>query len=130
MGLAVQPFGYQRFGWRLQAQQIETFGQVLYRPGKGLSLQGAVWERLSNGEWNMKYEVTGVGDNDDQVGASVALDGEQVVFGAPGDDQVVEDGGAAYVFDLTGSSLGTARPEVGALVGDVSLTEQVTVRVE
>lgn len=42
-------------------------------------------------------------DEGDLFGASVAIDGDTAVVGAPGDDQAIEDGGAAYVFVRGGS---------------------------
>jgi len=41
---------------------------------------------------------------DDQFGHSVAIDGNTVVVGTPGDDTGVTDGGAAYLFDASSGS--------------------------
>lgn len=51
----------------------------------------------------------------DRFGASVSITSNLVVVGAPGDDSVASDGGAAYVYDLAGNLLNTlAMPSTAA----------------
>lgn len=41
---------------------------------------------------------------DDQIGYAVAIDGDSILIGAPGDDEVAMDAGAAYTFQRSGTS--------------------------
>lgn len=41
---------------------------------------------------------------DDEIGYAVAIDGDLIVIGAPGDDEVAMDAGAAHTFKRSGSS--------------------------
>ncbi len=67
--------------------------------------QGAayVFER-ENGEWVQQTKLTADdGDQRDLFGRPVALDGDTILAGAPGDeDPNGEDAGSAYVFERTG----------------------------
>jgi PGF-pre-PGF domain-containing protein len=64
--------------------------------------QGAacVFSRQSDGAWNQVAKLTASERSDgDQFGQSVSIDGDVIVVGAVGDDDVADEAGAAYVFE-------------------------------
>ena len=61
-----------------------------------------IFERVAPGlnEWVEVVRLTGdPGSNFDLFGESVAIDGDTVVVGVPGNDAVAESGGAVFVYD-------------------------------
>ena len=65
-----------------------------------------VFERESPGIWNQFYRLTPSDGADlDGFGASVSIDGERAIIGAAGNDEPRTDGGAAYIFELTGEGI-------------------------
>ncbi|MEM9303782.1 MAG: FG-GAP repeat protein, partial [Pseudomonadota bacterium] len=71
----------------------------------GGAIQAALYER-TQGQWSLKQPLggNGAGGNDDAFGASVAIDGNTLVVGAPGDAEDEGQGsGAAYVFNFDGA---------------------------
>ncbi|MDX1569022.1 MAG: LamG-like jellyroll fold domain-containing protein [Xanthomonadales bacterium] len=79
---------------------------------KGLvALKAAIYERLNNGTWSMKATLAPVNGNaGDEFGAAVALDGNRIVVGAPGDSEGEPAGsGAAYAYDFANDTVSQAR---------------------
>ena len=63
-------------------------------------LQAALFQR-AQGQWTQKETFSSQGSStDDQFGASVSLSGGMVAIGAPGDDSMGTDSGAAYIFEV------------------------------
>lgn len=86
---------------------------------KGLSiLQAAVYERSTSGEWNVKTSWESEADADDGFGTSVALDGDTVAIGAPGDDTVDDDAGAVYLYGTDGELSTVVLPSDAEQAGD------------
>ena len=75
----------------------------------GLEDSGTVYVfTKANGVWSQAAELTASdAADDDNFGASVALDGDTAVIGAPGDDDGI-DSGSVYVFVKPGSDDGWA----------------------
>lgn len=67
----------------------------------GTPAMGAAYVfRLVNGSWTQDAKLSpGPLDSSDRFGFSVAVDGERVYVGAPGDDDRDLDAGAAYYFE-------------------------------
>lgn len=67
---------------------------------------GTVHVYFHNGsEWTHQATLAPKsGAADDQFGYALALDGDTILIGAPGDDEVAMDAGAAYLFKRAGSS--------------------------
>ena len=64
--------------------------------------QGAacVFSRQSDGAWSQVAKLTASErSHGDQFGQSVSIDGDVIVVGAVGDDDVADEAGAAYVFE-------------------------------
>ena len=74
--------------------------------GTGLTpLQAAIFEIASNGLWTMKAMLSPVnGSDDDEFGASVDLEGDLIVVGAPGDSEGI-DSGAAYAYEFANETI-------------------------
>lgn len=67
---------------------------------------GVVHVFFRNGtEWTHQATLTPAsGAADDQFGYALAIDGDTIIVGAPGDDEVAMDAGAVYLFKRSGSS--------------------------
>ncbi|MEM7306293.1 MAG: FG-GAP repeat protein [Planctomycetota bacterium] len=93
-----------------------------------------VYER-SGGTWNQTAKLSASdGAGDDFFGGSLDLDGDRILVGAHGADDLAEESGGAYVFDLVGGTWvetvkliaadGKANDDLAvevALAGDVAL---------
>ena len=80
-------------------------GTTLIVGAPGAEPYGAVYFfTQTDGGWSgQKFELSERGSNFDEFGRSVALDGQTIVVGAPGDDDLNVNAGAAYVFNFTDS---------------------------
>lgn len=69
------------------------------------AMQAAIFERAGQ-QWTLKTVLTPTGGSSgDGFGSSIALTGDTVMVGAPGDDQGGADAGAAYLYRFSGSSV-------------------------
>ena len=76
-----------------------------------------VFERDSRGSWRLTARLVASGSqSDDRFGYSVAISGDRIVVGAPGDDDPGDRAGAIYVFEHAGGSW--ARTKLYAADGD------------
>jgi len=72
---------------------------------RGNALQAALFELVGQ-DWILKTPITPISGNaDDQFGASVSLDGDLAIVGAPGDDDNGSNAGAVHVFEIGGSAI-------------------------
>ena len=90
------PTGVVRFG---AAAGVDGGRAVVGDPEAGGTGAVHLYDRGPDGDWGSPTTLApdglAVGD---RFGASVSLDGEVLVVGAPGDDERAEDAGAAHVF--------------------------------
>ncbi len=108
---APSPAVNDRFG---SAVAIAGGRLAVASPGAGDAGAVDVYE-LGAGTWPHEARLTGESAADgDDFGASLAFDGEDLVVGAPRDDDGGGDGGAAYVFTRDGG----AWREAGKLIAD------------
>ena len=77
-----------------------------------------VFVRSIGGTWSLEQELfASDADAGDAFGTSVALEGNRVVIGAPGDDTINAGAGSAYVFERAGTTwTETAKIEPGSPV--------------
>jgi uncharacterized repeat protein (TIGR01451 family) len=75
-------------------------------PGPGGPSQGAAYVFVNTGGyWTLQQKLVAAdGSAADQLGTSIALSGDTVVAGAPFEDDVLGDKGAAYVFVRSGAT--------------------------
>jgi hypothetical protein len=123
---------YTRGGgaWSLQTTITPPGGVTPYNFGSAVAIDGdtlvvgdpdadtvlgsatgfaAVYAR-SGSSWSLQATLTAPGGaNGDMFGSSVAVDGERAVVGAPLSAAYVAAGGAAYVFQRTGTSWGAGQ---------------------
>ncbi|MCA9291559.1 MAG: hypothetical protein KDA25_10550, partial [Phycisphaerales bacterium] len=57
------------------------------------------------GAWTFDILRPSDGDAGDRFGASVAVSGDQMIIGAPGDDDIAFDAGAAYLYQRVGGNV-------------------------
>jgi hypothetical protein len=78
---------------------------ALSHDGAGGTMIGAVsvWERASVG-WQQVALLTAADPHVNGFGASLALDGDVALLGAPSDDTMGNDVGSAYVFERSGDA--------------------------
>lgn len=80
---------------------------AMFHPVGGNTAQGAAYVfARSGGAWSQQQKLTAAdGAAGDNLGTSVAIDGNTVVAGAPGNDSgAAQSSGAAYVFARAGAS--------------------------
>ncbi len=81
--------------------------------------------------WTFEARLTSgaTGGVDDQFGTSVDLEGDRAIVGAPTDDALGSNSGAAYIFDRAGSTwtethkLGSQAPATNGLFGDAVMLD-------
>ena len=94
-----EPVSYQQFG-----SAVATYGDALVIGASGFSKRAAyVYERAAEG-WELAQVLTPrAEDSDTRFGSTLALHGPTLVVGAwrdePHDDDVLQAGGTAYVFE-------------------------------
>jgi len=110
-------------GWVEQASLYPTVSPGFARFGASVSISGSyavvgspylaggygegrvyVFERMGS-TWSLHAVLTGPGSSlDDRFGAAVAIDGIQLLVGAPGYDGGQTDSGAVHAFERSGAS--------------------------
>jgi hypothetical protein len=79
-----------------------------------------VYARRADGTWTEWSKlIAGGGDPGDALGGSVAIDGSLTLVGASMDDELGDDAGAAYVFEV----LSPAETSAGRIVGEATWTD-------
>ncbi|HEX6884176.1 MAG TPA: hypothetical protein VF530_12420 [Planctomycetota bacterium] len=77
-----------------------VIGEVFDVDFAGQAGAAHVYERTGTGAWQPVFKLLGSdGDPNDLFGNSVAIEGERVLVGAPGDDEPTRGSGSAYVFE-------------------------------
>jgi hypothetical protein len=67
--------------------------------------QVSVFRQAAGGSWELEQEIANPADaSNEQFGWSVAISGDLLVIGAPGDREFAPTGGAVHVFERTGST--------------------------
>ncbi|MEM7436212.1 MAG: cadherin-like beta sandwich domain-containing protein [Myxococcota bacterium] len=89
-------------------EQIAASGDTLVvgAPGAEAGLGAAYVFVRTDGDWAFQQELgpTNGGDASDAFGAGVAIDGDTILIGAPGEDTGQSGSGAVYSFERTGST--------------------------
>ena len=95
-----------RFGEALACDgAVAVVGVPLDNPGAGSGSGSAFVFRLVAGAWVFEQQLLADDPNaGDNFGASVAVDGDAIIIGAPGDDEGGSNAGAAYVFRFNGAT--------------------------
>lgn len=97
--------GPSRFG---ASVAISDRWVVVGAPGSGSTILGAAYVYETPFTGPATALVIPTASADDLVGASVAVDGDAILVGAPGFDAPVTDAGAVFAYDYVGASWGTA----------------------
>jgi hypothetical protein len=113
------------------AQQFQGLGQSVALSGDRLAAgapddddlgidAGAVYVfRRAGTTWSQEAKLHGSTSlTDDLLGTSVALDGDTLAAGAPFDDDLAQDGGAAFIFRRTGTVWSEEDVVEGPAAGD------------
>ena len=95
---------FDRFGWSVA---VDGDTAVVGAPRNGAlgDLSGAAYVFVRIGEvWTEQAKlVASDGGPADEFGWSVAIDGDSIIVGSPGDDDLADASGAAYLFERSGN---------------------------
>ena len=94
---------YDWFGYDVSISDNYAIVGVVLNNDNGTDCGSAYVFRRSGSNWIQQAKlVAGDGDDGDEFGGSVCLEGNYAVIGAIGDDDMGEDAGAAYIFVRSG----------------------------
>ena len=110
-----------RFGWDLD---LDGDTIIVGAPDEDSSKGAAyIFKRSANGAWSQEAKLLADSsdrDSGDSFGYSVAVDGDIAIVGAPYDDEVANNSGAAYFFQRTVQTQGGVSAVVWSLAGKLT----------
>ena len=93
------------FGFSVDISEDTAIVGATNASENGVAMGAAYVFVRTGSEWKLEAKLLpSVGATDDQFGFAVALDGEIAIIGAPADDEIAMDAGAAYTFNRSGTS--------------------------
>ena len=93
------------FGFSVDISEDTAIVGATNASENGVAMGAAYVFVRTGSEWKLEAKLLpSVGATDDQFGFAVALDGEIAIIGAPADDEIAMDAGAAYTFKRSGTS--------------------------